>query len=76
MVHDIKKEGKYSYLEVGEGTPMIILHGLMGGLSNFNGVTSYFSTRGYKVIVPELPIYKSHFYAPMLRASLNTSNNS
>ncbi|UNZ00439.1 alpha/beta hydrolase [Zhouia spongiae] len=57
MVHDIKKEGKFSYLEVGEGTPMIILHGLMGGLSNFNGVTEYFSKKGYKVLIPELPIY-------------------
>lgn len=57
MVHDIKKEGKFNYLEVGEGTPMIILHGLMGGLSNFNGVTEYFSARGYKVLIPELPIY-------------------
>ena len=68
MVHDIKKEGKYSYLEVGEGTPMIILHGLMGGLSNFNGVTSHFSTRGYKIIVPELPIYKK----PLLRTNVKS----
>ncbi|NAS29467.1 alpha/beta fold hydrolase [Flavobacteriaceae bacterium R38] len=57
MVHNIKKENKFSYLEVGEGTPIIILHGLMGGLSNFDDVTKYFSTRGYKVIIPELPIY-------------------
>ncbi|WP_224488904.1 alpha/beta fold hydrolase [Robertkochia flava] len=57
MVHELKKEGKYTYLEVGEGTPLIVLHGLMGGLSNFNGVTDYFSKRGYKVLIPELPIY-------------------
>ncbi|NER12487.1 alpha/beta fold hydrolase [Leptobacterium flavescens] len=57
MVHNIKKESKFSYLEMGEGTPMIILHGLMGGLSNFDGVTSYFSERNYKVLIPELPIY-------------------
>ena len=57
MVHELKKEGKYTYLEVGEGTPLIVLHGLMGGLSNFNGVTEYFSQRGYKVLIPELPIY-------------------
>ncbi|MCF8716026.1 alpha/beta hydrolase [Joostella atrarenae] len=57
MVHDLKKEGKFTYLEVGEGTPIIVLHGLMGGLSNFNNVADYFSTRGYKVLIPELPIY-------------------
>jgi len=57
MAHDLKKEGKYSYIEVGEGTPIVVLHGLMGGLSNFEGVTSHFSQNGYKVIIPELPIY-------------------
>ena len=57
MVHELKKEGKFTYIEVGEGTPIIVLHGLMGGLSNFNGVTDYFSQRGYKVLIPELPIY-------------------
>ena len=29
----------------------------MGGLSNFDAVTSFFSTKGYKVLIPELPIY-------------------
>ena len=53
----IKKEKKYTYFEAGEGTPIIVLHGLMGGLSNFDGVANYFPSKGYKVIIPELPIY-------------------
>ncbi|NNK83064.1 MAG: alpha/beta hydrolase [Flavobacteriaceae bacterium] len=57
MAHTLKKEGNYSYIEVGEGTPIIILHGLMGGLSNFDGVTNFFSENGFKVIIPELPVY-------------------
>ncbi|MEP1490079.1 MAG: alpha/beta hydrolase [Algibacter sp.] len=57
MTHSLKKEGKYSYIEVGEGTPIIVLHGLMGGLSNFDSVTDFFSHKGYKIIIPELPIY-------------------
>lgn len=57
MAHPLKTEGKYSYIEVGEGTPIIILHGLMGGLSNFDSVTDFFSKNGYKVVIPELPIY-------------------
>lgn len=57
MVHSIKKENKFSYLEIGEGTPIIILHGLMGGLSNFEQVVEYFPAKGYKVIIPELPVY-------------------
>ena len=57
MAHRLKKEKDYRYIEVGEGTPIIVLHGLMGGLSNFESVTKYFSTKGYKVVIPELPIY-------------------
>ncbi|HEY5688391.1 MAG TPA: alpha/beta hydrolase [Yeosuana sp.] len=56
-MHLLKKEKNYSYIEAGQGTPIIILHGLMGGLSNFDAVTKYFSTKGYRVIIPELPIY-------------------
>ncbi len=58
MKDNFKEEGKYKYIEVGEGTPIIILHGLMGGLSNFHGVTDFFPEKGYKILVPELPIYE------------------
>ena len=57
MKYTLKKENGYSYLESGEGTPLIILHGLMGNLSNFDGVFDHFSDLGYQVIMPELPIY-------------------
>ena len=57
MEHELKKEGRYKYYEAGEGTPIIILHGLMGGLSNFDGVAHFFPEKGYKVVIPELPIY-------------------
>ena len=55
-------------MEVGEGTPIIILHGLMGGLSNFNGVMDHFPAMGYKVLVPELPIYDM----PMLKTNVKS----
>ena len=57
MKYTLKKENGYSYLESGEGTPLIILHGLMGNLSNFDGDFDHFSDLGYQVIMPELPIY-------------------
>ncbi len=57
MKYTLKKENGFSYLESGEGTPLIILHGLMGNLSNFDGVFDHFSELGYQVIMPELPIY-------------------
>jgi len=57
MKHLLKKEKNYNYIEVGEGKPIIILHGLMGGLSNFDAVTDFLSKKGYRVIIPQLPIY-------------------
>lgn len=57
MKYTLKKEAKYTYLESGEGTPLIILHGLMGNLSNFDGVFDHFSKLGYQVLMPELPLY-------------------
>ncbi|PKP12808.1 MAG: alpha/beta hydrolase [Bacteroidetes bacterium HGW-Bacteroidetes-3] len=59
-------DGKYSYVEAGEGQTIIVLHGLMGALSNFDGVLNYFSENGYKVIIPELPIYK----LPLLKTNV------
>ena len=58
MEERIIKEGKFRYIEIGEGTPIIILHGLMGGLSNFQGVSEHFPEKGYKILIPELPIYE------------------
>ena len=60
------EDGKYNYVEAGEGQPIIVLHGLMGTLSNFDGVLNHFSEKGYKVIIPELPIYK----LPLLKTNV------
>lgn len=57
MKNNLQTDGKFSYLEKGEGTPIVILHGLMGGLSNFDGVVDFFPEKGYKVMIPELPLY-------------------
>lgn len=57
MIFKTKKEKKFSYIEEGEGHPIVLLHGLMGGLSNFDDTISYFSQRGYRVLVPVLPVY-------------------
>lgn len=66
MTTKVTKDGQFSYYEQGEGTPIIILHGLMGGLSNFEGVVSFFSKSKYKVVVPELPLYTM----PLLRTTV------
>lgn len=66
MEENIKQEGQFKYFEKGEGTPILILHGLMGGLSNFDGVMTYFPKKGYKVVVPELPLYDM----PLLKTNI------
>lgn len=68
MSHDLITDGKYEYHTTGEGTPIIILHGLMGGLSNFESVISHFSAQGYKVVVPILPLYS----LPLLKTSVSS----
>lgn len=56
MEYQVKQDGKYKFLEEGEGEPLILLHGLFGALSNFEHLVEYF--RGtYKVIVPVLPLF-------------------
>lgn len=57
MTESLKTEGKFTYAEAGEGRPLIILHGLMGALSNFNETFQHFSKKGYHVLIPELPLY-------------------
>jgi len=57
MNTELKKDGGFQYLEVGEGIPIVILHGLMGNLSNFEGVLEFFPPKGYRVLMPALPIY-------------------
>lgn len=68
MEEKIITEGKFRYIEMGEGTPIIILHGLMGGLSNFKGVSEHFPPKGYKVLIPELPIYTR----PLLKTNVKS----
>ena len=35
-------ENGFNYKSVGDGQPLVILHGLMGGLSNFEGLFDFF----------------------------------
>lgn len=56
MTLQMKQEGKFEYLETGgPGEPIILLHGLFGGLSNFADQIRFFRDR-YNVIFPTLPI--------------------
>lgn len=56
MTENLREEGKFRYLEKGEGDVLVLLHGLFGALSNFEEVVEHFSKR-YKVVIPMLPLY-------------------
>ncbi|MGK0413984.1 MAG: pimeloyl-ACP methyl ester carboxylesterase [Polaribacter sp.] len=57
MTDKVKTEGNFTYAEAGEGPTIIVLHGLMGALSNFDATFNHFSKNGYRVLIPELPLY-------------------
>jgi len=68
MNQDLIKEGKFTYACSGEGNPIVVLHGLMGGLSNFNGMFNYIPKHGFQVVIPELPIYD----LPLVKTNIKT----
>ena len=56
MEFSIKEENGFKYIDEGEGEVLILLHGLMGALSNWTDVVSDFK-KDYRVIIPLLPLY-------------------
>jgi len=57
LTHQIKEEDGFKYIEAGKGETLVLLHGLMGELSNWEQVIDRFKDR-YHVVVPILPIYE------------------
>ena len=72
-IKHVEKFG-FKYLTAGKGNPIIILHGLMGGLGNFESFISHFPKAGYKVIMPELPIYSASILDTNVRFFANYIN--
>src|SRR5690606_10565272 len=68
MIFKTKKKKKFTFIQEGEGKPIVLLQGLMGGLSNFTLLIDFFSKRGYKVYFPDLPIYD----LPILNTNLSS----
>lgn len=57
MSFEIKEEKKFRYVEEGKGPVLMLLHGLMGALSNFEDVINHFKTT-HTVVVPIMPIFE------------------
>lgn len=58
MDYEIKEQNNFRYIETGgDGEVLLLLHGLFGALSNFQGIINYFR-KDYNVVVPMLPIFE------------------
>ena len=63
MNFPIKEEEGFKYIETGgDGTPIVLLHGLFGALSNFRGLVDHFSPK-HNVVIPILPIYEMPIFS-------------
>ena len=53
----IKEDKGFKYIDEGKGEVIVLLHGLMGALSNWEYVVKEFS-KDYRVIIPMMPVYE------------------
>ena len=60
-------EKKYNYIEKGKGVPILLLHGLMGAVSNFESTMETLPKHGFRVILPTLPLYE----LPIIKTNVN-----
>ncbi len=60
MALELKEEGKYKYIDTGEGPVMLLLHGLFGALSNWDVVINEFRN-DFRIVIPMLPIFDLPF---------------
>ena len=57
MALNIKEENGFKFVDEGGGQVLMLLHGLFGALSNWEGVVNLFS-QNFRVVIPMLPIYE------------------
>ncbi|HEY9045984.1 MAG TPA: alpha/beta hydrolase [Ohtaekwangia sp.] len=57
MAIQIKEENGFKFVDEGKGETLLLLHGLFGALSNWEGVVNRFS-KNFRVVIPMLPIYE------------------
>lgn len=55
MQYEIKEDGKFKFIEEGQGETLMLLHGLFGALSNFKDLIEHFK-KTHQVVVPMLPL--------------------
>lgn len=73
MEVNLKLEGKFKYIEEGEGEVLLLLHGLFGALSNWKDVLNHFSPK-YKVVIPLMPIFEMNILSLSVEGLANFIN--
>ena len=63
----VKSSGEFTYLEKGKGKPIILLHGLMGGVENFGDMVDFISNE-FKVYGLDLKLFET----PYLKCSVKS----
>ena len=53
----VKEDNGFKFVDEGKGPVLLLLHGLFGALSNWEGVVNRFS-KNFRVVIPMLPIYE------------------
>ncbi|MFM2375203.1 MAG: hypothetical protein RLZZ165_300 [Bacteroidota bacterium] len=62
----VRHDSGYDFVEEGSGTPLLLLHGLFGALSNWKAVVEAFSTR-FTVLIPLMPIISKTSTKPSIQ---------
>ncbi|HEX8607408.1 MAG TPA: alpha/beta hydrolase, partial [Pedobacter sp.] len=57
MKYEVIEDNGFRYVEAGKGETLVLLHGLMGELSNWEAVIDHLKDH-YHIFVPILPIYE------------------
>lgn len=53
----VREEKGFKFVDEGEGQVLMLLHGLFGALSNWEGVVNHYK-KHFRVVIPMLPIYE------------------
>ena len=64
---NVIKENGFEYVDMGDGPTIVLLHGLMGGIENFESIIPGLSESGYRVEA-DLPLFDK----PLLKTNINT----
>ena len=66
MHYKLNEKNGYRYIDEGKGEALVLLHGLLGSLSNWEMIIDAFSS-DYRIIIPTLPI----FDLPIISSGVN-----